>query len=219
VKIVLLDHGLYTELKDETRLSYTKLWRGILTQNEEQIKEASREIVGERYYQVFTTMIVAESYDSVMDQGQLGGEAGGQKDAAAKAEVRDYALLNSREILEILSKLPGDVKLILKTTYYLKAVYERLGNPVNSTDVVNDTTWAVYYNEWQKMSRRPRRTRFLAEFVKYWTLKLLIGVQGGLAWARRGLRWVWHPLLAGSASLRRLWPRKGGGSGQFVAGT
>ena len=69
MKIVLLDHGLYTELKDETRLSYTKLWRGILTQNEEQIKEASREIVGERYYQVFTTMIVAESYDSVMDQG------------------------------------------------------------------------------------------------------------------------------------------------------
>ena len=60
---MLLDHGLYTELKDETRLSYTKLWRGILTQNEEQIKEASREIVGERYYQVFTTMIVAESYD------------------------------------------------------------------------------------------------------------------------------------------------------------
>ena len=50
LKVVLLDHGLYTELKDETRLSYTKLWRGILTQNEEQIKEASREIVGERYY-------------------------------------------------------------------------------------------------------------------------------------------------------------------------
>ena len=215
---MLLDHGLYTELKDETRLSYTKLWRGILTQNEEQIKEASREIVGERYYQVFTTMIVAESYDKVMDQGQLGGEGGGKKDAAAKAEVQDYALLNSQEILEILSKLPGDVKLILKTTYYLKAVYERLGNPINSTDVVNDTTWAVYYNEWQKMSRRPRRTRFLAECVKYWTLKLLIGVQGGLAYVRRCLRWVWHPLLGGSAWLRRLWPRGGGGQGRLATG-
>lgn len=31
VQIVLLDHGLYTTLKNDTRLSYTKLWRGILT--------------------------------------------------------------------------------------------------------------------------------------------------------------------------------------------
>ena len=213
---MLLDHGLYTELQDETRLSYTKLWRGILTQNEEQIKEASREIVGERYYQVFTTMIVAESYDKVMDPGQLGAEGTGKKDAAAQAEVRDYALLNSQEILEILSRLPSEVKLILKTTYYLKAVYERLGNPINSTDVVNDTTWAVYYNEWQKMSRRPRRSRFLAECAKYWTLKLLIGVGAGLAYARRGLRWLWHPLLGGSAWLRRVMRGKKDGRGDLV---
>ena len=153
---MLLDHGLYTELKDETRLSYTKLWRGILTQNEEQIKEASREIVGEQYYEVFTTMIVAESYDKIMDPGELVVDgSGGKKDEETKALMRDYTLLNSQEILEILSKLPSEVKLILKTTYYLKAVYERLGNPINSTDVVNDTTWAVYYNEWQKMSRKP----------------------------------------------------------------
>lgn len=31
VVVVLLDHGIYTNLKDETRHSYTKLWRGILT--------------------------------------------------------------------------------------------------------------------------------------------------------------------------------------------
>ena len=31
IQIVLLDHGIYTELKEETRISYNKLWRGILT--------------------------------------------------------------------------------------------------------------------------------------------------------------------------------------------
>jgi hypothetical protein len=44
LKIVLLDHGLYSELSEGIRLSYTKLWCGILTQNEDVIKEASREI-------------------------------------------------------------------------------------------------------------------------------------------------------------------------------
>ena len=93
LKIVLLDHGLYSELTDQVRLSYTKLWRGILTQNEEVIKEASREIVGEKYYKVFTTMIVAESFDNVMDKDKP--IETGKKDAAAKAEIKDYALMNS----------------------------------------------------------------------------------------------------------------------------
>ena len=34
LQIVLLDHGIYTNLTNEVRLGYTKLWRGILTQNE-----------------------------------------------------------------------------------------------------------------------------------------------------------------------------------------
>ena len=31
VQVVILDHGIYTDLTEETRLSYNKLWRGILT--------------------------------------------------------------------------------------------------------------------------------------------------------------------------------------------
>jgi aarF domain-containing kinase len=34
LELVILDHGLYTHLPPETRLSYTKLWRGILSQDE-----------------------------------------------------------------------------------------------------------------------------------------------------------------------------------------
>ena len=31
IQVVLLDHGIYTDLTKETRLNYTLLWRGILT--------------------------------------------------------------------------------------------------------------------------------------------------------------------------------------------
>lgn len=31
IEVVLLDHGIYTDLTKETRLAYNKLWRGILT--------------------------------------------------------------------------------------------------------------------------------------------------------------------------------------------
>jgi aarF domain-containing kinase len=31
LELVILDHGIYTTLPEDTRLSYTKLWRGILS--------------------------------------------------------------------------------------------------------------------------------------------------------------------------------------------
>jgi aarF domain-containing kinase len=34
LELVLLDHGIYVELSETTRLAYTKLWRGILAQDE-----------------------------------------------------------------------------------------------------------------------------------------------------------------------------------------
>ena len=43
-ELVLLDHGIYTELPRDTRLSYAKLWRGILSQDEPMIRDASAEL-------------------------------------------------------------------------------------------------------------------------------------------------------------------------------
>ena len=67
IEVVLLDHGLYTDLKKETRLSYAKLWRGILSQNEKKIKEASKEL-GADFYELFTAMIVNRTFEDVMDE-------------------------------------------------------------------------------------------------------------------------------------------------------
>jgi aarF domain-containing kinase len=67
IEVVLLDHGIYTDLTKETRLSYNKLWRGILTQNEQRIKEASIEL-GANFYELFTSMIVNRKYEDVMDE-------------------------------------------------------------------------------------------------------------------------------------------------------
>ena len=64
---MILDHGIYTELSKETRLSYTKLWRGILVQDELTIREASAEL-GADFYQLFTAMIVNRTYEDVMEK-------------------------------------------------------------------------------------------------------------------------------------------------------
>lgn len=49
LELVLLDHGIYVELSEVTRLAYTKLWRGILAQDEDVIKKASKEMGADFY--------------------------------------------------------------------------------------------------------------------------------------------------------------------------
>jgi len=68
IELVILDHGIYTSLTEETRLSYTKLWRGILSQDEAMIKESSKEL-GADFYELFTAMIVNRTYEDVMNKG------------------------------------------------------------------------------------------------------------------------------------------------------
>lgn len=65
-EIVLLDHGIYTDLPVETRLAYNKLWRGILSQDEKAIKDASAALQVD-FYQLFAAMIVDRKYEDIMD--------------------------------------------------------------------------------------------------------------------------------------------------------
>mmetsp|Transcript_42612 Transcript_42612/g.40889 ORF Transcript_42612/g.40889 Transcript_42612/m.40889 type:complete len:141 (-) Transcript_42612:394-816(-) len=69
IELVILDHGIYTDLTKETRLSYTKLWRGILSQDEVMINESATEL-GTKYPELFASMIVNRQYDDIMDKGK-----------------------------------------------------------------------------------------------------------------------------------------------------
>lgn len=65
-KLILLDFGLFINLEKDFKLSYSKLWRGIFTQNEKIINIACKELdVYEP--QVFTAMITGRDYKEVMN--------------------------------------------------------------------------------------------------------------------------------------------------------
>ena len=62
-----MDHGIYTELPNETRLAYNQLWRGMLFQDEELIKKASKTLGGEEH-DLFAAMIADRPYQEIMDK-------------------------------------------------------------------------------------------------------------------------------------------------------
>lgn len=66
-ELVILDHGIYTDLPESTRLSYTKLWRGVLAQDEQLIREASSDL-GCDFHQLFASMVVNRKFEDIMDE-------------------------------------------------------------------------------------------------------------------------------------------------------
>lgn len=179
IQVVLLDHGLYTNLTTSTRLSYTKLWRGIMTQNEGRIREASMEL-GADFYELFTSMIVNRKYEEVMekkDRHDLKARLGERQDQKSKDAIRDYALYYHKDIVEILDLIKRELLLILKTNNYLRAIDKRLGNPVNTYNIINNITWKIYCNEVAFKAEKTNTWEFMKETTQYYFIRLLLYIQ------------------------------------------
>jgi aarF domain-containing kinase len=170
VQLVILDHGLYTELEENTRIAYAKLWRGILSQDELQIKHASCEL-GADFFQLFTAMIVNRTYDDVMDKKRtlkMKARLGDVNDSGSQAALQNYALYYHKDIVEILDTIKRELLLVMKTNNYLRAIDRRLGNPNNTFSVINETSWQVYKKE---IWKRGSYWLYFKEAIRYWFVR------------------------------------------------
>ena len=82
-----------------------------------------------------------------------------------------------QNIVEILDSIKRELLLVLKTNNYLKAIDKRLGNPINTYNVINNVTWDVYRNE---ISKGKSFWQFMRETSRYYFLKfgmLLLYIQ------------------------------------------
>ena len=171
LEVVLLDHGIYTDLDKDVRLSYTKLWRGMLTQNEKKIKEASIEL-GADFYELFTTMISGRQYEDVMDTKnayKMKSRLGEKHDEESSKKRKDYAMEHHKDIIDILDMIKRELLLVLKTNNYPTPIDKRLGNPNNTYNIINNITWEVYCNEIASVSHWD----YYKELGQFYLLKFL----------------------------------------------
>jgi len=172
-QLVLLDHGIYSYLPKETRLSYTQLWRGILSQDEEMIKKASVDLDCD-FHQLFASMVTDRPYHDIMNENdglrmkkRLGIR--NRFDKAAIKESQEFAMSHHKEIVEILNGMKRELLLVLKTNNYLKSIDKRLGNPTNTFIGLNDITWQVFSQEIRSMITF---SDYCKEFFRYYKIKV-----------------------------------------------
>ena len=146
LELVLLDHGIYTDLNEDVRLNYTKLWRGLLTQDEAKIRDASKDL-GADFFELFSAMIVGRTWQDIMDPKnayKTKSRLGERQDKESQDAIVNYANDFHKEIVEVLDQIKRELLLLLKTNNYLRAIDKRLGNPNNTFNIINNITWKVY---------------------------------------------------------------------------
>lgn len=132
-QIVLLDHGLYKKLDEEIKYSYSLLWKGILNQNEEEIRIATQRL-GVKNHFMFAAMVTSKDWSDIMNKNERDEHKrltrGTDKDTKQDLQVKFS--LYMEEIVRCLQEVDNDLMLVLKVNDYLRNIDGRLGNPVNS---------------------------------------------------------------------------------------
>lgn len=116
VEIVLLDHGLYTVLTEEFRMTYCRLWQALINKDLPAVKRYSEQLNAGQLYRLLASMVCARAWDSIT--------AGIDQEPMSKKElkrIRTNALMYMSEITRLLDTVPRQLVLILKTNDLLRS--------------------------------------------------------------------------------------------------
>lgn len=116
-QIVLLDHGLYTKLTNDFRLTYSKLWLSILNADLEAIQHHGNQLGVGELYGLFACMVTGRSWNSI-SQGIDKKARTAQEQDEIKADAAKYF----PEISAVLSRVPRQMLLIFKTNDLLRGI-------------------------------------------------------------------------------------------------
>jgi predicted unusual protein kinase regulating ubiquinone biosynthesis (AarF/ABC1/UbiB family) len=166
---VLLDHGIYTEMNPEIRISYNQLWRGILSQDEDLIRTSSASL-GVDLYDLFAGMVADRKYEDIMDKDNTSLKSRMKVDYsdASKRERYEFVHKHHDRINNCLKNMAPELLIVFKTNDYLRAIDKRLGNPTNTFNTINEATWRVYRKE---VCKRMTTYNWMKEIGRYYMLK------------------------------------------------
>lgn len=124
-QIILLDHGLYTKLSTDFRSKYSNLWLALMSADMKQIKIHATELGVGDLYGILACVVsgrpwsaVTRGITEVIDKKAMQSE---------ESEIKSYASRYMSEINRLLSNVPRELLLILKTNDLLRSIETRMG--------------------------------------------------------------------------------------------
>lgn len=126
-QLVILDHGLYKELSEQTRVDYCRLWRALIMQDDDQVRSLIHRLgVSDEYWPLFAMAVLMRPYKGFMTHHH---NAPKSKEDIEK--LRSKMKSNALKITEMMQQMPRELLLILRNQNYLRSLNKEMGIPVN----------------------------------------------------------------------------------------
>ncbi|XP_039207535.1 aarF domain-containing protein kinase 1 isoform X3 [Crotalus tigris] len=169
--IILLDHGLYQVLTDSFRLDYCRLWQALIKADVKQIKQYSQRLGAGDLYPLFACMLTARSWESV-NRGIDRLPVTSKEDV----EIRTNAATYLPQITKLLSNVPRQMLLLLKTNDLLRGIESSLQTRANASSFLNMSRCcirAVAVYQRSKSNSLFRKAQIsLSEALSLWQINL-----------------------------------------------
>ncbi|KRW98262.1 Protein kinase-like domain [Pseudocohnilembus persalinus] len=145
-EVIILDHGLYVTLSEKTKVDYSRLWQGILTQDPILMKKAATDLgVQEDQFQLLVSMVTSRKYSDVIDKElDMKKRLDSPSDVEHRQELSKFGVLYSQQICDILNKLNREMLLLFKTKEFLRTIDNKLGLPINSFQITVILTYIQF---------------------------------------------------------------------------
>lgn len=125
VQLVLLDHGLYTQLSDDFRSKYSNLWLALIQANMQSIQKHASDLGVGELYGILACVVSGRPWSAVV-RG-ISEHIDKKAIQSEESEIKSYASRYMSEINQLLSKIPRELLLILKTNDLLRSIETKMG--------------------------------------------------------------------------------------------
>jgi len=152
-QLVLLDHGLYKELGYRFRMDYAHLWHGLMTRNESEVQSSAVGLGADgETFRLLAAMLTLKSWKQIVGADEVKSKLAFDRlemkhGTDNSEELRGYVEQYFPEISELLSSMPRELLLVMKTNDNLRSIDRALGAPLNTWTITAETVCRVIEEE------------------------------------------------------------------------
>lgn len=167
-EIIMLDHGLYSNLSREFRSEYAELWLSILNVDRNAMRDHSINLgIRPELYGLFTCIVTGRTWESVLH----GVDKSGPRTKNESHLMRETLPSILPEISDILDTVNSQMLLVLRTNDLIRGIEYALGTYDRMSafkTMSNCCIRATFAERIRKANNFPKK--FLITVQQYWTL-------------------------------------------------
>lgn len=170
-KVILLDNGLYADLSEKTRDNYAAMWKGIITRNEDLLKQSTNNLGVGFAFKLFVSMVTSQTYANAVESTSSDVKERIKGDRGIDEKRRQNAYMAKKwrkEILECLEKMNRDMILLFKINNYIESIDNKLGQPINNYWYTTKYSFANYMRHNNSGFLTKIKTRLQLLSVLFW---------------------------------------------------